>query len=106
MLLNPLLAGISQDQAAAITTFLLDHLHVLAAAKAKGDTVASGDAALVTVLPEGEGEEKGKKEERHEDVKVVEELDGDTLAITNGGTSGSKTGRTRNGREGRSRSPK
>ena len=42
MLLNPLLAGISQDQAAAITTFLLEHLNALAAAKANGDTCKWG----------------------------------------------------------------
>ena len=62
MLLNPILTGISQDQAAAITTFLLDHPNVLAAAKAKGDAIASGDVALVTAPPEGD-EEEGKKVE-------------------------------------------
>ena len=59
-------------------------------------------------MPGGE-ETKEEKEKRLKDKelkKIVEELNTDVLALTNGSASGSKTDRRSNGREGRSRSPK
>ena len=118
MLLNPRLAGISQVQAAALTTFFLEHLNALANAGKSG--MANGDAESLPVrVEEGDEGKDMKDREWAEELQkargdaeeaafktLAADLNNDVLAITNGGSSGTKIERKSKGREGRSRSPK
>ena len=124
MLLNPLLAGISQDQATALTTFFLEHLNALA--NAGKNCTANGDVESVPVRVEEGDEGKGRKGRSAEDEAELQEarekaeegafkaladdLNKDVLAITNGSTVGSgerpKRQLAPKRSDGRGRSPK